>query len=255
MPIIISWSMWTSARKTYQFCVLPFGLSTAPREFTKTLALLVQLLRTRGIRVHAYLNDWIIRADSSEQSLLHTNQTIQLLQTLGWTIKWKKSMLEPSRILDFLGLHFNLEQAIVSPPDSLDSLISVLSHLSASTVMSACKITSITSRISHFAPFIHHGCLHFRFLQFWIKRKHWLQGTQSWDTQIQLDTEFLTHLRWFNRQEVLQGVPLHSYLWKFVGIGPSQDSSPWCKSGGCFHSLLQEHSLVWAMWPDRMEVL
>ena len=90
----------------------------------------------------------------------------------------------------------------------LDSLISVLSRLSASTVMPACKITSITSRISHFAPFIHHGCLNLRFLQFWIKR-HWLQHTQSWDTQIQLDTEFLTHLRWFNRREVLQGVPLH----------------------------------------------
>ena len=118
-------------------------------------------------------------------------------------------MLEPSRILDFLGLHFNLEQAIVSPPDSfLDSLTSVLSHLSTSTVMSAHKISSITSRISHFASFIHHERLHLRFLHFWIKG-HWSQHKQSWDTQIQLDVEFLTQLHWFNRQEVLQGVPLH----------------------------------------------
>ena len=35
--------------KTYQFQILPFGLSMAPREFTKTLTPLVQLLRTRGI--------------------------------------------------------------------------------------------------------------------------------------------------------------------------------------------------------------
>ena len=138
------------AGKTYQFRVLPFGLSTAPQEFTKTLAPVVQLLRTKGIRVHAYLDDWIIWADSPEQNLQHTRQTIQLLQTS--TINWKKSMLEPSRILDFLGLHFNLEQAIVSPPDSfLDSLTSVLSHLSTSTVMSARRISSITNRISHFA--------------------------------------------------------------------------------------------------------
>ena len=33
--------------------------------------------------------------------------------------------------------------------------------------------------------------------------------TQPWDTQIQLHSEFLTHLRCFNRREVLQGVPLH----------------------------------------------
>ena len=37
--------------------MLPVGLSTAPREFTETLAPLAQLLHTRGIRVHAYLDD------------------------------------------------------------------------------------------------------------------------------------------------------------------------------------------------------
>ena len=56
----------------YQFWVLPFGLSTAPREFTKTLAPVIQLLRSQGIQVHAYLDDWIIRASSREQSLEHT---------------------------------------------------------------------------------------------------------------------------------------------------------------------------------------
>ena len=50
--------------------------------------------------------------------------------------------------------------------------------------------------------------IHLRFLQFWIKRR-WSQHTQPWDTQIQLDSELLTHLRWFNRREILQGVPLH----------------------------------------------
>ena len=143
------------ARVVYQFCVLPFWLSTAPREFT-TLAPVVQLLRTQGIRVHAYLDDWIIRANSQEQSLEHTQQTIQLLQSLGWMINWDKSMLQPSHILDFLGLHFNLERAVISPPDSfLPTLTSVLSHLSPSTVMPAHKISSIISRMSHFAPFIH----------------------------------------------------------------------------------------------------
>ena len=118
-------------------------------------------------------------------------------------------MLEPLQILNFFGLHFNLEQAIVSPPDSfLDSLTSVLSRLPTSRVIPARKISSITSQISQFTSFIHHWRLHLRFLQFWIKR-HWSQHKQSWDTPIQLDAEFLTQLRWFNRPEVLKGVPLH----------------------------------------------
>ena len=159
----------------YQFCVLPFGLSTAPREFTKTLAPVVQLLRSQGIQVHAYLDDWIIRASSREQSLEHTQHIIQLLQSLGWTINWDKSMLQPSRILDFLGLHFNLEWALISPPDSfLPTLTNVLSRLPPSTVMTARKVSSIISRMSHFAPFISSGRLHLRFLQFWFKAQ-WSQ--------------------------------------------------------------------------------
>ena len=137
-------------------------------------------------------------------------------------------MLDPSRILDFLGLHFNLEKAITYPPDSfLDSLTSVLSRLSTSTVMAACKISSIKSRISHFAPFIHHGRLQLRFLQFWLKR-HWAQHRQSWDTPLQLDAD--SHLRWFNRQDVLQGVPLHlpePSLFFFTDASPTGWGASW----------------------------
>ena len=52
------------AGEVYQFRVFPFGLLTAPREFTKKLAPVVQLLHTQGVRVHAYLDDWIMRANS-----------------------------------------------------------------------------------------------------------------------------------------------------------------------------------------------
>ena len=196
------------AGTVYQFRVLPFGLSTAPREFTKTLAPVVHLLRSQGIQVHAYLDDWIIRAPSKEQSLLHTQHVLQLLQSLGWTINWAKSMLQPSRILDFLGLHFNLEQALISPPDSfLPTLTEVLSRLSPSTVMSARKVSSIISRMSHFAPFITNGRLHLRFLQLWFKAQ-WTQHRQSWDTPIHLDSNFLSYLRWFLHPSVTAGVPL-----------------------------------------------
>ena len=101
-------------------------------------------------------------------------------------------MLQPSRILDFLGLHFNLERALISPPDPfLPTLTKVLSHLSPTTVMPARKISSIISRMSHFAPFIYSGRLHLRFLQFWFKAR-WSQHQQSWDTPIKLDADFLT---------------------------------------------------------------
>ena len=50
--------------RTYQFKALPFGLSTAPMEFT-VLAKEVKLMAIhRGIRIHQYLDDWLVRARS-----------------------------------------------------------------------------------------------------------------------------------------------------------------------------------------------
>ena len=57
--------------------------------------------------------------------------------------------LKPSHVMKFLGLHFNLEQALISPPSSfLETLTSILSLLSTSSIMPARKITSINSSLA-----------------------------------------------------------------------------------------------------------
>ena len=123
--------------------------------------------------------------------------------------KLKKVYVGPLMHHRLPGGYFDLEKAIISPPESfLVSLTQLLSRLSSTLVMPVRKRSSITSRIPHFAPLIHHGRLQLRCLQFWIKQ-HWAQYRQSWDTPLQLDAEFLSHLRWFNRQDVLKGVQLH----------------------------------------------
>ena len=49
----------------YAFAVMPFWLNITPRIFTKTCAVIVSYLRERGIQIYAYLNDWLIVAQSS----------------------------------------------------------------------------------------------------------------------------------------------------------------------------------------------
>ena len=55
-------------KKVYQFTCLPFGLATSPREFTKLLRPVVSLLRQQGVKLHVYLDDWLIRADTPEEA-------------------------------------------------------------------------------------------------------------------------------------------------------------------------------------------
>ena len=44
--------------RTYQFKALPFGLSTAPIEFTVVAKELELMAIHKGIRIHQYLDDW-----------------------------------------------------------------------------------------------------------------------------------------------------------------------------------------------------
>lgn len=59
----------------YQFCALPFGLSSAPRVFTKMLVRPITCLLLRVIHVHPYLNDILIRAPAQSVCPRHQDDT------------------------------------------------------------------------------------------------------------------------------------------------------------------------------------
>ena len=72
--------------QTYQFKALPFGLSTAPLEFT-VIAKEVKLMAThKGIRIHQYLDDWLVRATSHQVCLQHTQDLVRICHELGWLV-------------------------------------------------------------------------------------------------------------------------------------------------------------------------
>ena len=75
-----------------QFKALPFGLSTAPMEFT-VIAKEVKLMAIRkGIRIHQYLDDWLVRATSHRLCLEHTQSLVTVCQKLGWLVNMEKSI-------------------------------------------------------------------------------------------------------------------------------------------------------------------
>ena len=88
--------------QTYQFKALPFGLSTAPMEFT-VVAKEIKLMAThQGIRIHQYLDNCLVRARSHHICLQHTQILVKLCQDLGWVVNVEKSELEPKQVFDFV---------------------------------------------------------------------------------------------------------------------------------------------------------
>ena len=54
--------------KLYQFVAMPFGLATAPREFTTLVKEVKRMALRLGISVHMYLDDWLIKANSCQEA-------------------------------------------------------------------------------------------------------------------------------------------------------------------------------------------
>ncbi len=67
----------------YQYTVLPFGLSLAPRTFTKCMDAALSPLRQMGIRILNYLDDWLILAQSEVELLSHRTLILSHLERLG----------------------------------------------------------------------------------------------------------------------------------------------------------------------------
>jgi hypothetical protein len=90
--------------RVYQFRCMAFGLSPAPRIFTKILKVAVAFLRRRGIRIVVYLDDFLIMNDSEEGARADLETVLRLLQSLGFLINWEKSVTTPSRVMEYLGM-------------------------------------------------------------------------------------------------------------------------------------------------------
>ena len=101
--------------RSYQFKALPFGLSTAPMECTVVAKEAKLMALQRGIRIHQYIDDWLVRASSSNTCLQHTQTLVTLSQDLSWLVNREKSELVPKQVFNFVGYQFDLKECKVRP--------------------------------------------------------------------------------------------------------------------------------------------
>ena len=98
----------------FQFTSLPFGLAMAPQIFTMIVKEVKLMALTRGVRLHQYLDDWLIRA-LSQEAQANTQTVVDLTQSLGWIINQEKSECKPTQVFSFVGYECHLGSALVKP--------------------------------------------------------------------------------------------------------------------------------------------
>ncbi|PIK50722.1 putative TBC1 domain family member 2A [Apostichopus japonicus] len=90
------------ADRDYLFRALPFGLSTAPRAFTRVAGATVSFLRRREVVLYVYLDDWLIVGNSRSETA-DVFKMVSTLQMLWWIVNEEKSRLTPTQNIRFLG--------------------------------------------------------------------------------------------------------------------------------------------------------
>ena len=89
--------------QVFHFTSLTFGLATTLLVFTMILKEVKLMALSSGIRLHQYLDDWLIRSQSQEEAQVNTQAVVYLTRSLGWIINQEKSKLNPTQVFSFVG--------------------------------------------------------------------------------------------------------------------------------------------------------
>ena len=98
---------------------MAFGPKVAPKNFTKLITVVAAHVRKQSLRLAAYLDDWLGLNATKQMLLQDRGKLINLLLDLGFIINKKKSHLEPTQKITYIGGYFNLQKGLVPTAECL----------------------------------------------------------------------------------------------------------------------------------------
>ena len=152
--------------RVYQFQVLPFGLNTAPQVFTRLGHTVTGYLHHQGISVIPYLDDWLIHHPDRQVLTRHQAQLINTLDLVGFILNRKKSELDLTQDLQFLGIRLCLDLGEALLPESKAwEIVACARHLSSLRVLTYSQVSQFMGSLNWASGLIPMGRLYLRPLQ------------------------------------------------------------------------------------------
>ena len=136
--------------RVYEFQCLPFGLSSAPRAFTRTLKPVLAVLRSLGIRIVIYFNDMLLLHQQSKVLQRMFAQVVSFLEKLGFLVKIEKCSVTPSQCIVFLGAKLDSKTMTISlPQPKLSTILDTCQVLLAQGCAPMRILSTLIGRMSH----------------------------------------------------------------------------------------------------------
>jgi hypothetical protein len=122
--------------------------------------------RKLGIRIRAYLDDWLLLASDLARCQRDTRRVLELAERLGFGVNVDKSELIPSQRFRYLGMDIDSRSWLRRPSEArIQRLVAKLSSLRASSAASARALAALLGQFESLAPLVPLGGVFKRPLQ------------------------------------------------------------------------------------------
>lgn len=186
-------------RTTFEFQSMPYGLSVAPRVFSKIMKEVITYLRRQGHKSVIYLDDILCIGDSFDECTNNVHSTLKLLNCLGFVVNYEKSSLQPKMITKFLGFMYDTHELSLSLPlekrNNISRLVQKFTLLPRCTIRDFAKLIGV---LVSACPAAKYGFLYTKLLE-----RHKFRALQehnnNYEAKIKLSSIILEDLNWWNR--------------------------------------------------------
>lgn len=199
---------------TYEFTAIPYGLSVAPRVFTKIMREVMSYLRKQGHKSVIYLDDILCIGDTKVECEKNVCATLSLLQCLGFVVNFEKSVLSPSKMCTFLGFLYDTQHFSISLPkekrENIAQMIQKFSKLPRCTIREFSQLIGV---LISACPAVRYGFLYTKILE----RQKFLalqQHQDNYDAKIFLPSSILEDLNWWRDKIFTTFCPMRTLNYK-----------------------------------------
>jgi len=188
--------IWKGQR--YSFTCYPNGLSQAPRNFTKILKPSYAYLHGLNHIITGYLDDSLLIGMTKEECEKNILDTVNLLDSLGFTIHTEKSVLQPVQRIKYLGFIVDSESMSVSlTQERKDKIKDMCEKVMRKEKNKIRKIAALIGTFVSTFPAMEHGPLYYRNLEEDKKRALKMHRGQ-WDQKMRLSPASKIEIGWWN---------------------------------------------------------
>ena len=198
ISLMFSWFLkfeWKG--QLYKFIAMPFGLTEAPRKFTKLLKPPLSVIRHAGFTISAYLDNFFQCEKTREYCRKAICFVYNLLVSLGFLPNDKKSVYKPTQKIESLGHVIDSVKMLVSlPPSKVQCILALFVHAINNPTFSIRHLCTLIGKMISCLVAHPLGRLHYRTLEcLKIAYLHCYPG--DYELNITLNTECISDLSWW----------------------------------------------------------